>query len=156
MNTQDFTYTFMVDESPEEVFNAVTDVRGWWSEKLEGNSANVNDEFTYRYKDLHWSQHKLTEVIPNKKVVWLVMDSRLNFIKDKKEWNGTTIIFEISRKKDKTELRFTHVGLLPDLECFDACSGGWTYYMSSLQKLITTGAGEPNPEKKSNAKNANV
>ena len=148
MNTQDFTYTFIVNETPEEVFNAVTNVRGWWSEKLEGDSANLNDEFTYQYKDLHWSHQKLTEVIPNKKLVWLVTDSRLNFINDKNEWNGTTIIFDISRMKDKTQLRFTHVGLLPELECFDACSGGWTYYMDSLHKLITTGVGEPNPDKK--------
>ena len=146
MTTQDFTYTFLVDQKPEEVFNAITNVRGWWSEKLEGESAKLNDEFTYHYKDLHWSHQKLVDVIPNKRIEWLVTDSRLNFIKDKKEWNGTTIIFQISRVKDKTQLRFTHVGLVPQLECFDACSGGWTYYLNSLLKLITTGVGEPNPE----------
>jgi uncharacterized protein YndB with AHSA1/START domain len=152
MTTQDFTNTFLVDQSPEEVFEAVTNVRGWWSEKLEGESAKLNDEFIYRYKDLHWSHQKLVEVIPNKKVVWLVTDSRLNFIEDKKEWNGTTIIFEVSRNMDKTQLRFTHVGLVPELECFEACSGGWTYYINSLHQLITTGSGQPNPEEESKTK----
>ena len=149
MNTQDFTDSFLVDQSPEEVFTAINNVRGWWSEELEGESEKLNDEFTYRYKDLHWSHQKLVEVIPNKKVVWLVKDSCLNFIQDKKEWNGTTIIFEVSRKNEKTELRFTHVALIPERECFEACSGGWTYYINSLYKLITTGVGEPNPERKS-------
>jgi hypothetical protein len=156
MTTQDFSRTLLVEQSPEEVFTAITNVRGWWSEKLEGDSAKLNDEFTYRYKDLHWSHQKLVDVIPNKRVEWLVTDSRLNFIKDKKEWNGTTIIFQITRKKNKTQLRFTHVGLLPELECYEACSGGWSYYIDSLQQLIATGIGQPNPEKSGKSKKATV
>jgi hypothetical protein len=38
---------------------------------------------------------------PGKKVVWRVMDSQLNFVKDKTEWNGTEIVFDIMRKDDK-------------------------------------------------------
>jgi hypothetical protein len=45
------------------------------------------------------------------------LDSQLNFVKDKTEWNGTDIVFEITKKDDKTELRFTHVRLVPAFEC---------------------------------------
>jgi hypothetical protein len=143
MTTRDLNITILVDQTPEEVFNAINDVRDWWSEGIEGNSAKLNDEFFYQYKDLHWSRQRLTEVIPNKKVVWMVTDSRLTFIKDEKEWNGTKIIFDISTKDKKTQLQFTHEGLLPEKECFEACTGGWNYYIESLQQLITTGKGNP-------------
>ena len=41
----------------------------------------------------------------------------------------------------------THVGLVPALQCFSDCSGGWGFYFSqSLRKLLTTGKGEPDPK----------
>jgi hypothetical protein len=49
---------------------------------------------------------KLTEVVPDKKVVWQVLSNYFNFTKDKSEWTGTKIIFEISEKNGKTQLHF--------------------------------------------------
>jgi hypothetical protein len=144
MATSDFTSELLVDQTPEEVFEAINHVRGWWSEGLEGGTEKPNDEFVYRYKDLHYSRHNVTELVPGKKIVWLVTDSALNFIKNKSEWTGTTISFEIIPQGDKTLVRFTHHGLVPQLECFDACSNGWNYYLrESLLPLITTGKGQP-------------
>jgi hypothetical protein len=83
--------------------------------------------------------------VPGKKVVWLVVDSKISFVKDKDEWNCTDIVFEIAKKGDKTELRFTHVGLVPAIECYGKCAGAWGYYSNeSLRGLITTGKGDPN------------
>jgi len=144
MNTPDFTISFLVDQTPEEVFNAVNNVRGWWSQGVEGSTEKLNDEFIYRYPEFHYSKQKLIEVIPNKKVVWLVTDSALTFVKQKDEWTNTKISFDITQKGNKTSFRFTHHGLVPQVECFDSCSGGWRQYISgSLFKLITTGKGEP-------------
>ena len=147
MNNQNFTTTVVVDQTPKEVFNAVINVRGWWSEEIEGNTSKLNDEFLYHYKDVHVSKMKLIEVIPNKKVVWLVMDNHFNFTKDKSEWTGNKIIFEITEKDNKTQLKFTQVGLVPEYECYDICSNGWSNYINnSLRSLITTGKGQPNPK----------
>ena len=144
MNEKDFSITLLVDQSPKEVFDAVTDVRGWWSHKLEGKSRQVNDEFVFRYEDKHWTRHKLTEVVPNKKVVWLVTDGELSFLQNKGEWIGTSISFDIEPKGNKTELHFTHHGLVPEVECYDACMKGWTFFINkSLHPLITTGKGKP-------------
>ncbi|MBL4678888.1 MAG: SRPBCC domain-containing protein [Mucilaginibacter sp.] len=140
---EDLKISFTVSETPHEVFEAVTNVRGWWSATLEGESAHQGDEFIYRHGDLHYSRHRLTEVVPDKKVVWLTTDSSINFVDDKTEWTGTTIIFEIGRKDGETTLEFTHYGLVPALACFEACSGGWRYYIESLRQLIVSGEGHP-------------
>ncbi|MNF92167.1 hypothetical protein D3C85_490220 [compost metagenome] len=145
MRNQDFTTTLLVDQTPEEVFNAINNVRGWWSEEIEGNTNQVNDVFTYHYEDIHRCQIKLIEVIPYEKVVWLVIDNYFNFTKDKSEWTGTTISFEISKKNNQTQIRFTHLGLVPEYECYTICRDAWSNYIhNSLRSLIMTGKGQPN------------
>lgn len=138
-----FTTTFFVDQSPKEVFDAVNNVAGWWQGEVTGNSWKVNDEFAYSMKDFHYSKQKLVEVVPNEKVVWLVIDSRLNFLEDKSEWTGTTIGFDIAEINNKTQLRFTHKGLVPQIECYGSCSNAWSKLVQeSLHSLITTGKGK--------------
>jgi len=148
MSAQNFTAAFTVDQTPAEAFAAINNVRGWWSGNIEGSTDKLGDEFTYRYEDVHYSKQKITELIPGKKVVWLVIDSQLNFVDHKSEWKGTTITFEITKKADKTEFRFTHVGLVPDYECYGACSNAWGSYINGgLRSLITTVKGQPSQKK---------
>lgn len=146
MTTADFNTTFSVDETPNAVFNAINNVRGWWSENIDGGTAQLNDEFTYQFKDIHKCTMKLIEVIPDEKVVWLVLDNFFNFTKDKTEWTGTKIEFNISREENKTQVYFVHKGLVPAYECYDICFDSWNGYIKkSLMSLITTGKGTPNP-----------
>ena len=143
----DLVLSFEVDRRAGEVFDAITDVRGWWGKGVEGGTRDTGDEFTYRHKDVHLSRHRLSEVIPGRKIVWLTTESQLNFVDIKNEWTGTSIVFDIGEKDGKTTVRFTHAGLTPVLECFGACAGAWEFYIKdSLRKRIETGAGEPDPE----------
>jgi hypothetical protein len=130
-----YTTSFTVDQSPEEVFDAINNVRGWWSGEIDGGTDKLGAEFKFHYKDLHRSTQKITEFVPAKKVVWHGLDSHINFV------------------KDKTELRFTHVGLVPAIECYGDCSGAWGFYINdSLRSLITTGKGQPNQQEKGKRK----
>lgn len=133
MTTKDFTTTILVDQTPQETFSVINNVCEWWTGEpgVEGNTDKLGDEFTYRYKDIHYSKQKVTELIPGKKIVWLVTDSKLNFVKNKNEWTGTKISFEIAEKSDKTEIRFTHIGLVPDTECYRDCSNAWSSYINN-------------------------
>ena len=78
------------------------------------------------------------------------MNNYFKFTKDKSEWTGTKISFEISRQNNKTQIHFTHMGLVPEYECFEICSDAWTQYIQhSLKELISTGKGQPNSRDKS-------
>lgn len=145
MKTKDFTTIFQVGQSPAEVFNAVTNPRGWWSEEIVGGTSQLNDVFDYHFEDLHRCRIKLIEVIPNEVMVWHVLENHFKFTDDESEWKDTKIVFEITKAGDKTQLQMTHVGLVPEYECFEICKDAWTTYIQkSLKGLITTGKGSPN------------
>lgn len=143
MKKQDFTTTLVVDHTPKEVFNAIINPQNWWPGEVKGSSEKLNDEFEYRYKEFHFSRQRVVEIIPDQKVVWLVIKSIINYVEDKNEWTNTKISFEISVKDGKTHLKFTHLGLDPDVECFDSCSNSWTQIVQqSLFSFIIKGKGE--------------
>jgi hypothetical protein len=144
MKNKDYTATFTVSKTPEEVFNSINQVSKWWTENLRGNSEKPDDVFTVDFGDDNFVTHKLIEVVPNKKVVWLVTDCYLSWFNDKTEWTNTKMSFEISTKDNSTEISFTHIGLVPEVECYGMSVKGWDQYIKeSLFKLITEGEGQP-------------
>ena len=82
-NQIDLTITFEVKQSPDEVFNAINNVRGWWSGNIEGSTDKLGEEWTYRYQDIHYSKQKITKLVTNKNVTWHIIDSYISFVKDK-------------------------------------------------------------------------
>ena len=154
MTTQNFTSAIAVDQTPKEAFDAINDVRRWWSEEIEGSTNKLNDVFDYHYEDVHRCKMKIIELIPGEKVVWLVLENYFKFTEDKTEWTGTKIVFDISPEAGKTGIRMTHVGLVPEYECYNICRDAWTNYIqNSLRNLITTGKGQPNATGKPRTEN---
>jgi Activator of Hsp90 ATPase homolog 1-like protein len=147
MNNDNLTIAFTVQQSPDQAFAAITSVRDWWSGEIEGRTDQHGAVFTYRYQDIHRSTQRITELVPARRVVWHIEDSYLSFVPDKSEWTGTDVIFEVTPTDAGTEVRFTHVGLAPDVPCFDSCSSAWQFYIGgSLRNLITQDQGQPNPK----------
>jgi hypothetical protein len=141
MTTQDFQYSFTASKTTSEVFAHLLHPKNWWvglfGETIEGKSENMNDEFSFKAGDgVHYSNQKLLELIADKKIVWLVTESNLSFLKNTNEWAGTKICFDIEQVDDKTNITFTHIGLIPPIECYDACSSAWTQYLQNLQAQL--------------------
>ncbi len=138
-DNQDYSITLTVDQTPEKVFNAINNVRGWWLGDNEGSTNKVNDEFIHQYENDHYCKIRVTELIPGQRIVWHVVENRFSFTKDQSEWTGTDIVFDIAKNGSTTDVHFTHRGLVPKLECYNLCSDAWAGLISGdLRKLITT------------------
>ena len=140
---KNFTATIELASSPQIVFRCITcDVAKWWGGRdLEGKSIDLNDEFIINHPGAHYSKQKLVEVVPDKKIVWLVTESHLDWLKrSKSEWTNTKMIFDITAEDDNTVLHFTHEGLIPEKECYAICEQGWTTVINDyLFHFITEG-----------------
>ena len=125
-----------------EVFDAINRVSGWWIGEIEGTYHAEGAVFTYQYQPYHRTVQQVVQLVPGKRIVWKVLESSIHFVEDEAEWKGTTIIFEIEEKDGETEVRFTHMGLTPKLQCYGNCSAGWHHYVeTSLPSLLLTGHG---------------
>lgn len=141
-----YSTSYTVEQSPEQVYAAILDVGAWWTGRVEGGAEEVGAEFSYRHHPQHYSLQRVVELEPARRVVWRVTDSHLSFVSVPDEWTGSEIVFDLVPRDRGTELRFTHIGLVPGVECFGACSTAWLHYVNgSLRSLITTGEGLPDP-----------
>ena len=128
---ESYATTILVDQTPEQAFDAINDVGSWWSEDIEGSRDALGEEFTFRGMDIHYSRIEVAELVPGERVVWLVLDNHINFV-------------EISKKGKGAEIRFSHLGPVPEYECFDVCSNAWAFFIDeSLRSRIATGKGQP-------------
>ena len=141
MKAQSFKYSFSTSKSPGEAFSYLINPKNWWTglfgEKIEGKSEAINNEFSFNAGDgIHYSNQKLIELVTESKIVWLVTDSNLSFLKNTNEWAGTKICFDIERVDGKTKISFTHDGLIPAIECYDSCSNAWAQYLQNLDNFF--------------------
>ena len=144
MENKNFHRTITVNASPKEAMKKISQVSGWWANNVNGKAEKLNDKFTVDFGKT-FVDFQITELVPNKKVVWKITDCNLHWIKAKKEWKGTEVVFEISEKKNTTQIAFTHVGIVPGIECYNDCERGWDGYVkTSLVKFINDGKGMPN------------
>ncbi len=150
MKNNSYTTIIEVDNTADAVFNNICNVSKWWSKDYEGLSSRLNDEFTILHPGAHYSKQKLMELKPGKKIVWLVTESHLEWLqKNKGEWTNTKMIFDIIPEGAKTRVRFTHDGLMPEMECYARCSEGWDEVIR--ERLINFIAGKTKTKKMKSA-----
>jgi hypothetical protein len=143
MEKKSFHRTITVNASPEEAMKKISQVNLWWAKSFSGSAEKLNDKFTVTFGET-FVDFKISGLIPGKKVVWKVTDCNLHWLKDKKEWCNTEVVYEIHSENGSTVINFTHVGLVPGVECYEDCEKGWDGHITqSLVKFINEGKGMP-------------
>src|SRR5215813_220920 len=107
---KNYTTSFTVNETADEVFEAINNVRGWWSEAIEGDTDKLGAVFFYHAKDIHHGTFKITEFVPGKKVVWHVLSNYFNFVQDQTEWTGTDIVLKSAGRTAKPNFALRTLG----------------------------------------------
>ncbi len=143
MQNKNYRRTITVNASAEEVMKKISQINLWWVANFTEKAEKLNDKF-HVPMGRTFVDFQITELVPNKKIVWKVIDCNLPWLKDTKEWNNTEVVFEIYEKGNTTQIDFTHIGLVPGIECYDICEEGWNGHITkSLVKLINEGKGMP-------------
>jgi len=138
----DYKTSIEVDASCERVLAAIANVSGWWAKDFKGSAAKAGDQFTVRFDDTfvdfeiaHPTAHEST---------WMVTNCYLPWQKNKTEWNGTRVIWQVNDTDKGSRIDMTHIGLSPEAECYTQCRSGWNEHIhESLLNFINNGKGEP-------------
>ena len=146
MHSHDYQKSISAKISAAEAFSRIQAVSRWWTKGVTGCAENLNDLFTVRFGET-FVDFKVCEIDPPSKIVWQVIDSDLPWLKNKGEWTGTKVVWEVSRGAIATQITMTHVGLSPAVECYEKCEAGWNFFVGeSLSRLMTENRGMPDRE----------
>ncbi len=139
----DFNCSISATINAGEAIKRISNIPDWWGVTFSGSSEKQNDTFVIKMGGDSFFNFTVAEIIPNKKIVWLVTDCNMPWYADKKEWTNTKLIFELTENLGITNLSFTHEGLTPDVACYKDCKPGWTHWITrSLFSYFTTGVGD--------------
>lgn len=143
MTTLDYTCSIQAPVSANEAYDKIAHVSEWWAKNFEGSARKLGDTFTVRFGET-FVNFKISEAVPDSKIVWEVANCSLPWLQDKTEWNGTSVAWEISPSNGTTTVTITHRGLVPGAECYSVCEKGWNgHVQKSLLQFLNGGKGMP-------------
>ncbi len=124
----DFTASFSVPATREEVYQAITKPKSWWDEDAEGNAGEKGSEF--HVEDRGFS---VTEADDGKRVVWAVEPAT-----EDSDWDDTSLIFDLEEDESgSTKVNFTHRGMRPHDRGYEEIASKWRERIAKgLQPLI--------------------
>lgn len=129
------------------IYEALTTQHGiesWWTTSSKVGTS-VGEHITIHFGDTYKVMH-IETLHPFTEVRWSVTDAQLIApgLTRTNEWIGTTIVFQLTPQSGKvTQLQLEHVGLTPQIECYEICSQGWNQFLGSLKTYVETGKGSP-------------
>lgn len=141
----DYQNTFLVKANPNSVFKSLTQqIDKWWTEDFKGSADKLNNEFTVQFGTT-FKTMKVMELIPNKKMVWLCIDTLIDIpeLPNNTEWKDTKIVWELQNDNETTKITLTHFGLTPEVKCYSICEQGWESFLNSLKQFVETNIGLP-------------
>ena len=140
-----FTAAFSVDQTPEEAFRAINNVRGWWSEDIEGATDRGGGEVHLPVQGRPSLPDQGHRAGHRRRAAWRVLDNYFGFTHDKSELKDARSTSRSPRGTARPRSASPTSDWSPESECFDVCSNSWDFDLyTSLRALIRTGHGLPN------------
>jgi len=141
--TNDFTCQIEAPVTTREAMSAIQNIQGWWAKDFQGNTSKADDTFK-----VHFGTTMVEFLVEKQEqdsmMEWLVRDCFLPWLENKTEWTGTRLIWTLAQEGTHCKITFVHRGLVPEIECYEACNTGWHRHIDgSLMPLLTTGIGLP-------------
>lgn len=144
MKIQNYQASITVPVTAREAIEKISRLPAWWASNFEGSAQRLDDVFTVRFGET-WVTFKVVESVADKRIEWEIVDCFLHWLADKTEWKNTYLVWDLASNQGSTRVDFTHVGLIPEIECYDMCTKGWDFYIKeSLLKWLTQNKGLPN------------
>ena len=137
MNNYECTITTSL--TPNRVFDALTkEMSNWWTD-MSSMVNKIGDKTTAKFEDgTAWS-FEVTSLEDDKLIELYCYEANhihpVTTPEMRTEWQHTTLRFEIIPKGDETEIHFTHIGLTPEVNCYDICCTGWDHFFGSAFKV---------------------
>jgi len=143
----DFAHDIVIGADPEAVRRLLAE-RGdaWWTTNAVIH-AEPGGFCEFRFPAAGF--HAAVRVKTNRPglVEWWCVDSlhpRSNGFKNRRDWVGTTIRFELEPQGDgATLLKLRHLGLGESATFYSEIFNVWAFYLESLKSLAETGKGRP-------------
>lgn len=135
-----------ISANQEKIFKAITQsIEKWWG-PTDLPVTKIGDEFTTRFDETFW-KFKIIEFQKFDKITWECIDAKhihSGYENIEKEWIGTSVHWSIESLGLTSKIIFTHTGLTPELNCYDACKPAWDMFITkSLKSFVETGIGMP-------------
>src|SRR4029078_1564939 len=139
MGNNDFSSGFSVNMNPGEAIRKISHVPEWWGINFTGSADKEKDRFTVTMGGDSFFDFTVTELVPDKRVVWLVEDCHMPWYADKKECAHTRLIFDVRKNLGVKKMTLANECLTPIVECYRDCDRGWTICIkTSLYSYLTT------------------
>lgn len=142
---KNYSAMIRVPASPKACFNAVANqMNQWWTQTVEGGLHRVGDRVTAIFPPGfgHWT-FEAVQIDADARIEMVCVDAhhRLAEFGEEidQEWLGTRVIWEFADKGANTEVSMTHVGLTPELKCWDICMDGWNHFFKTSLKNHLSG-----------------
>ncbi len=145
----DFNRIITVTADSNAAYAALTTgFEHWWT-RPEGTIQKPGDRVKFCFPPgvSYWT-FEAVELEPGKYVELVCVEALHIHVGQPKdietEWLGTRLIWRIRQTERGTTIAMNHVGLSPELFCFDICEAGWDhFYLGSLKAYLTSGVGTP-------------
>ena len=138
--SEDYVAAASFPAGPSEVLTALTSpagLSGWWT-NVSGD-ARAGGELVFTFGDPEPLRMRVDEAHPGL-VQWTCLGYR-----PVPDWTGTVLRFELAESADGgCDLVFRHLGLTPELACYDSCRRSWDHFiLTSLRNYLERGTGDP-------------